>query len=84
MLSTAGGRLEVSAIGGDGTLGHMWQTAPSSGPWGGWEPIGPHVDPGSLAMFRNADGRLEVFADADGGFGHMWQIEPDRSDAWSD
>lgn len=37
--ANADGRLEVFAMGMDGALWNDWQTAPSSGPWSGWNRV---------------------------------------------
>jgi hypothetical protein len=79
------GRLEVFAISPGGTLQHIWQTSPDDG-WSEWEdlsaPPGAALTAG-LAVDRNADGRLEVFAVAtDGALWHVWQEAPNSG--WSD
>jgi hypothetical protein len=83
---TTGGRLEVFAAGPDGTLGHMYQTVPGSGPWSKWEDLGPAIYQ-SAAVFQNADGRLEVFAPKEvGTLGHTYQTAPGSGpwSAWAD
>jgi len=69
--SNADGRLEVFGQWTDGTLRHIWQTAPNSG-WNNWASLGGSVD--KIAVGQNSDGRLEVFAtDANGVLAHLWQ-----------
>src|SRR5437868_5342696 len=67
--------LKCSSAGWNGSLMHIWQTAPNNG-WSDWDGLGvPHPEfrspdgrfvYGMLAtapsVNRNADGRLEVFA----------------------
>jgi hypothetical protein len=80
----ADGRLEVVAD-GPGAHGpelfHVWQTAPNNG-WSSIDSLG--APPGefldSPAVARNADGRLELFAEAltpnDHPLWHTWQLLP--------
>jgi hypothetical protein len=75
----AGRRLELFAVGSDGALWHIWQTAPSNG-WVNWT---AHGNPagvkllGAPAMASSADGRLELFVvGSDGALWHIWQTAP--------
>jgi len=77
----ADGRLEFfSATSSETGINHKWQVTPS-GSWSGWALVqgeGLH-DPTAA---RNADGRLEVFAEGPGdGVSHIWQVRPGGS--WS-
>ena len=62
----ADGRLEVFGVrlrdSFHSDLVHIWQPAPSSGPWSSWASLGGELKFVSPATVRNADGRLEVFA----------------------
>jgi hypothetical protein len=53
--------------------------------WMGWDELGGQFAGGSPAVGRNADGRLEVFADGPGAQGpelfHVWQMAPNSG--WS-
>jgi hypothetical protein len=61
--------------GGDRAAYHIWQTAPNGG-WGNWSTLAGH-DLRELALGRNADGRLELFAlGGDHYVYHIWQIAP--------
>ena len=68
----------ISVRYGDG-LYHIYQTAPNGG-WNGWDALGG--DPDSVvAVGTNADGRLEIFAEARATEGprelwHRWQVAP--------
>ena len=71
---------------GTGEVWHKWQTAPS-GDWSDWAPLGCSVRGGeyrpSLAVARNADGRLELFTSGtDHPLWHISQTAPDGD--WSD
>lgn len=81
----ADGRLEVFAGIGD-VLHHSWQECPGCG-WSPWVPVDgspsvvsqhPMFVSGiltpSIAVVRNADGRLEVFFESVSGTHHVWQI----------
>ena len=85
VFQNADGRLEIFAVGPDGDLGHMFQTAPNNG-WSVWADLGPAIT-GPPVVFQNADGRLEVFAvGPDGSLGHMFQTAPSiapNDDNWS-
>ena len=86
VAANADGRLEVFASGSYGALWHIWQ-APNDG-WSDWASLGrPQavVPPSSyllspVAVGRNQDGRLEVFATniynggTQWGVWHIWQL----------
>ena len=81
---SADGRLELMALGRDGSLWAQWQTAPSNG----WSPWGSHGQPagvvleGSPMLAPSADGRLEMFVvGGDGNLWAKWQTAP--SNGWS-
>lgn len=87
-LSVAGnadGRLELFTM-NDAGLAHIWQTAPNNG-WSAWDSLGKpgSTDVISLAIGRNADGRLEAFCGAlDGALWHIWQTVPNGGwSAWA-
>jgi hypothetical protein len=73
------GRLEIFATSRvDGTISHIWQTAPNSG-WGPWYSLSGM---GGFQAVGNSDGRLEVFAvGRDGAMYHSWQTSPNGG--WS-
>ena len=78
------GRLEVFAVNTQGALHHIWQVSPGAG-WSSWSslgsPAGLEVSQ-QLAVGRNQDGRLELFAGAiDGALWHIWQTAPNGG--WS-
>jgi hypothetical protein len=80
------GRQEVFAVGSDGNLWQIWQTAPNGG-WSGWEqskklPKGiRHAD--RITVARNKDGRQELFAmGGDDALWHMRQVAPNVG--WTD
>jgi hypothetical protein len=68
------GRLEAFGVDAhDGSLWHVGQTS-ASGPWGSWASLGVGA-PGTLrqiALGRNEDGRLEIFAV--GGNSQLWHL----------
>jgi len=79
----ADGRLEVFALDSVGALWHIQQTSPGMN-WNSWASLGiapnTNVLP-DLAVERNADGRLEIFAlDSVGALWHTWQTSP--GDGW--
>ena len=84
----ADGRLEIFAQGGDGAVYHTWQTSPNNGWARSWasrgQPPGTalsNLATSRIAVGRNADGRLEVFAAGlDGAIWHTWQTAP--NDGW--
>jgi hypothetical protein len=82
------GRLEVFALkDSDGLIYHKyvlpgraavdWRSAST---WSAWEKLGSvNTRFGDLAVARNGDGRLEVFAiDSDGKVRHVWQRSPNQ------
>jgi len=90
------GRLEVFAIGSNGSLWHTYQPKPGQGPWSDWASLGTPtvgVKLYTLAVEQNKDGRLEVFAGGGspgkGEFGltnvalwHRYQTQPNQT-SWS-
>jgi hypothetical protein len=84
MGQNADARLEVFAVGGDGALWHISQTAPSNG-WSDWASLGQ--PPGVFfvsqpAVAPSGDSRLELFVvGSDGNLWHMWQTA--INDGWS-
>ncbi|HTD34213.1 MAG TPA: protease pro-enzyme activation domain-containing protein [Candidatus Elarobacter sp.] len=81
------GRLEVFALGQDGNVYHVWQTAPNNG-WSGWASLGKPASPianGAPFVGRDQDGRIEVFATGnDGTVYHIWQTAPNNGwSAWA-
>jgi len=77
--ANADGRQEVFARSAKGDLVHTWQTAPNNG-WSGWHHLSGAFD-GKPVIGRNADGRLDVFANAPGMLHHIWQTAPNNG--WS-
>ncbi len=80
------GRLEVFAIGSDGALWHTYQTQPNQTSWSGWasldNPAGG-IMLSRLAVGKNEDGRLEVFAiSSDGALWRTRQTQPNQA-SWS-
>jgi M6 family metalloprotease-like protein len=75
------GRIEVFAVGADGALWHLWQTAPN-GPFAAWHSLGGNVR--EPIAIRNQDGRIELFAvGADRALWHLWQTAPNGPfDQW--
>ncbi|NIM95763.1 MAG: putative baseplate assembly protein [Anaerolineales bacterium] len=77
-------RLEVFAIDRGGAVWHIWQKK-AVGEWSRWASFGVPklgVKVGQIAVGRNKDGRLEIFAGGtDGSLWHRWQIAP--NDGWS-
>jgi len=81
--SNGDGRLEVFGRWSDGTLRHIWQTAPNNG-WSNWASLNGAID--KLVVGQNNDGRLEAFAtDANGVLAHIWQDwqSPSGWSAWA-
>jgi hypothetical protein len=69
----------------DDTIWHTWQTAPNNG-WSPWQVFHSSADRlRSLAVGRNADGRLEVFGiAADDTIWQTWQTAPNNGwSAWT-
>lgn len=59
------------------------QSAPGSGTWGAWTWLGGVLDTG-LAVGKNGDGRLEVFAvGTDGAMYHQWETCTGGCNTWS-
>jgi hypothetical protein len=80
----ADGRLELFVLGTTGDLWHIWQQPAPTGGWSGWGSLGapPGASLISLALGRNADGRLEAVAvGTDGALWHIWQVSPNSG--WS-
>lgn len=77
MQKNANGSLEVFAINSsDYALWHRWQTSPNNPDWSKWNSLGRPLKGWSdkLAVWRNSDGRLEVFArGSDNALWHKWQ-----------
>jgi hypothetical protein len=86
LARNADGRLEVFArsAADDGSLQHLWQTAPNNG-WSGWAGLGGSGLEAPVVL-ANLDGRLEAFAlDGDGGLVHLWQTAPNNGwSGWDD
>jgi len=73
------------SAGWGGMMLHTAQSAPNGG-FGGWSRLSGAVGLGQIAVGRNADGRLEVFAvdTADHLVWHIWQTSPNGSfGGWS-
>ena len=80
------GRQEIFAIGSDGNLWQIWQTAPNGG-WSEWKrtdapPVG--IRPSDrITVTSNADGRQELFVmGSDDALWHIWQVGPNAG--WAD
>lgn len=74
------GRQEVFAVGGDGNVWQIWQTAPNNG-WSHWgklgEPPAGIRDADRITVGRNQDGRQELFVmGGDDALWHVWQEAP--------
>ena len=85
LAASADGRLELFAVGVDGSLYHAWQVAVG----GGWSNWASHGHPATSLLHRppalapGADGRLELFAVGDDGLlYHIWQVAVNAQ--WSD
>jgi hypothetical protein len=84
------GRLELFTVASDGAVWHRWQRSAGGG-WAPWSSLG--IPPASaedsmfvadLAVARNQDGRLELFAVAsDSTVWHRWQRRAGGWAAWS-
>jgi len=91
VFANADGRLEVFALGPDWNLGHIWQNAPNGTTgWSAWTSLGaggsvvPENDQEAPTVFRNADGRLEVFGvNPARDLGHIWQQTTGGWSAWT-
>jgi hypothetical protein len=85
VASNFDGRLEVFAVGSNGALWHIWQTAPSDGPWFVWTSLGTPPGGGITGNPSAVDnsGRLEAFVCGPGAaLWHIWQTTP--GGAWSE
>jgi len=84
IAQNADGRLEVFALGVDTTIWHIWQTEHIAG-WSSWQSLGSELLGDRymvlLAVARNADGRLDVFAlgTLDNTIWHIWQTAPNTA-----
>jgi hypothetical protein len=83
--SNQDGRQEVFAVGSDGNVWQIWQTAPNGG-WSAWGQLGqPPVGirrPDRITVASNEDGRQELFImGKDEALWHIWQGEPNTG--WS-
>ena len=77
----AGNRLEVFAVGADGSIWNKYETSPD-GPWSDWETFAPVGAATHLKVGRHGSGRLEVFAvKADGSISN--KFEPTPNAPWS-
>ena len=85
--TNADGRLEAFVRGLDGAVYHNAQNQPNavSGNWAGWHALGKAQQVVQIAVARNADGRLELFAiGTDGALWHISQTPaPDWGAAWN-
>jgi hypothetical protein len=82
------GRLEIFIT--NGSLWHMYQSKPNTGPWIGWgrmgKPLNTSLNIMPAAVGQNSDGRLEVFAVdyfngkdySKGSLWHRYQPKPGR------
>jgi hypothetical protein len=74
--TNADGRVEAFAIGlTDHRVFHRWEQTPGAQDWTDWQPFATFSDPdyaARIAVGRNLDGRLEMFASTAGG--HMWHV----------
>jgi hypothetical protein len=78
----ADGRLEVFVRGTDNAVYRIGQSAPSSGPWTGYQGLGGGLV-SDIAVAQNADGRLEIFAvGLDNAVYNNWQPAP-NSGPWN-
>jgi len=80
------GRQEVFAVGDDGNLWQIWQTAPNGG-WSDWGKLGqPPIGirrSDRITVESNEDRRQELFImGIDGALWHIWQVAPNAG--WSD
>lgn len=83
--SNRDGRQEVFAIGNDGNVWQIWQTAPN-GDWSDWGKLGQPpvgIRPADrITAGRNEDGRQELFVmGGDNALWHIWQVAPNAG--WS-
>lgn len=89
VANTSDGRMELFAIGNNGSLYHTYQTS-ANGSWSGWTAMGTSGDKWSInalpAVGVNQGGRLEVFVvGPDSSIYHAYQKVPGSSAAtnWS-
>jgi hypothetical protein len=80
------GRQEIFAVGSDGNLYQIWQTAPNDD-WSDWKQTGQppaRIRPSDrITVTRNADGRQELFLmGGDDALWHIWQVAPNVG--WAD
>ena len=80
------GRQEVFAVGDDGNLWQIWQTAPNGG-WSDWGKLGqPPIGirrSDRITVESNEDRRQELFImGRDDALWHIWQVAPNAG--WSD
>jgi hypothetical protein len=80
------GRQEVFAIGSDGNIWQIWQTAPN-GSWSNWGKLGKPTAgirrSDRITVRSNLDRRQELFVmGEDDALWHIWQLEPNAG--WSD
>lgn len=80
------GRQEVFAVGSDGNVWQIWQTAPNDG-WSDWRKLGqPPVGirrSDRITVGSNEDRRQELFVmGRDDALWHIWQVAPNTG--WSD
>jgi uncharacterized phage protein gp47/JayE/acylphosphatase len=83
MILDPAGEAHVFVVGDDAALWHIRQYSPDV-PWGAWESLGGQID--LLAVGKNQDGRLEVFARGanDQALWHIRQTSPGGSwSSWS-
>ncbi len=79
------GRQELFAVGTDGHVWQIWQTAPGGG-WSTWKDLGapgPGIRPDRISVGNNGDGRQELFVmGKDAAVWHVWQLVPNAG--WGD
>jgi hypothetical protein len=74
------GRQEVFAVGSDGNVWQIWQTAPNGG-WSSWTTLGKPAKgirrSDRITVGSNADGRQQLFVmGGDDALWHIWQVAP--------
>jgi hypothetical protein len=80
------GRQELFAVGSDGNVWQIWQTAPNGG-WSDWGKLGSPANRirgfDRITVARNEDRRQELFViGGDDALWHIWQVAPNFG--WSD
>ncbi len=81
VAANADGHLEVFALIADGSLWHIYQTAPNAS-WSGWQSLGGSLA-GKPVVSKNANGCLEVFVcGADNTLFHIGQTQANDSSSW--